>query len=101
VSSDGNRRPLEMFGKLKKISVLTISSSIWRHLQSRGPERASGAGLLLLPPGLGKSHRTLQVPKYPNKFGDYGKILDRCPNISACFSCLHVPPFNPGGGGGA
>jgi hypothetical protein len=28
VSSDGNRRPLEMFGKLKKISVLTISSSI-------------------------------------------------------------------------
>jgi hypothetical protein len=49
-----------------------------------GPKTASGAGHLLVPPGLGKSYRILwQVPEI---FGNCGKIEDRCPKISVSFS---------------
>jgi hypothetical protein len=57
-----------------------------------GPEMASVAGRLLLPPPLGKSHRMLrQVPKQVWKL--CGKIKDWFPKISVCFSYFHFPPF--------
>jgi hypothetical protein len=63
--------------------------SIWRHRQSRGPEVASGAGCLLLPPGFEKSHRLLwQVPE--QVWGLSKKIGDWYPEISVCFSCVHL-----------
>jgi hypothetical protein len=53
-----------VLGRLKKKTLLRLAISIWRHAESQGPEMASGAGRLLLLPGLGKSHHTLwQVPE--------------------------------------
>jgi hypothetical protein len=66
--------------------------SFWWHSQSRGPEMASGAGHLLLPPGIGKCHRILSQV-YEQVWKLYGKTEDWRPKISICFSCLHLPLF--------
>jgi hypothetical protein len=85
-------RPLEFhaFGKLKKTSPRP-AISVWRHRQSWGPEMVSGAGRLAVPPGLGRSYSTSR------RVGEQvrelcGKKEGKCPNMSVCFYCFHLPP---------